>query len=342
MSEICFAKTKDVDDIMEYIGGNWKKDHLLSRDRNFFLYEFQYHDRINFVIHRNDKNAIDGILGFICSSKLPSDIWTVIWIVSKICTVPTLGIRLLLFLKEYDDFRVLSSPGINPRTIRIYNFLNMYTSRLDHYVMMNITMPKYDIAKIDNKIKLKPSNFISSNGYELIPLKENTFQFDFDNFKQNIPYKDEEYFIKRYFKHPIYKYDVFGISKDHNIQSLFVTRGVNARGKKALRIVDYLGFEGDLKYIAAFLYKKMIENNYEYIDFVSWGFESAALLDAGFFKIDLDSDDLIIPNYFEPFVQKNISINFFIDTKDLGQVRICKADGDQDRPSEPKEEVINE
>ena len=46
-------------------------------------------------------------------------------------------------------------------------------------------------------------------------------------------------------------------------------------------------------------------------------------------------EGLVIPNYFEPFEQKNIDIKFAYKTaQSLPPVRLFKADGDQDRPSE--------
>ena len=342
MSGIRFAKPADIADIMNYIDENWKKGHILSNNRPFFLYEFQNLNRINFVIHRNNKNAIDGILGFICSSKIPSDIWTVMWMVSPDGASLGLGVKLLLYLKKSDDYRVLSSPGINPQTINIYKFLKMHTGILNHYVMMNATLNEFDIAKIRKKITIKPFNFIASDDYKLIPLNEDMLQFDFDMLKQYVPFKDEDYFIKRYFRHPIYNYNVYAISKGRNNESILVTRNVTVKGKQAVRIVDYLGAIENLKYIAKNLNDKIIENNYEYIDFVCLGFDHKSLLEAGFVKFDLESDYLIIPNYFEPFEQKNKTINYFIDTKNSRKVRIVKADGDQDRPSQAIEKAKNE
>ena len=50
-------------------------------------------------------------------------------------------------------------------------------------------------------------------------------------------------------------------------------------------------------------------------------------------KINLESTEIIAPNYFSPFVQENIKINFMADTKEINKLRMCKAAGDRDRPS---------
>ena len=68
---------------------------------------------------------------------------------------------------------------------------------------------------------------------------------------------------------------------------------------------------------------------YEYIDFYLYGIEDDILRDAGF--VLQDDDVNIIPNYFEPFVQKNISLDFYADS--LEEIILFKGDGDQDRPN---------
>ena len=55
---------------------------------------------------------------------------------------------------------------------------------------------------------------------------------------------------------------------------------------------------------------------------------------SGFVEVPDDSDDIIIPNYFEPFLKKNIKIYFFIDRSlEDSRIIIFKGDGDQDRPN---------
>jgi hypothetical protein len=97
--------------------------------------------------------------------------------------------------------------------------------------------------------------------------------------------------------------------------------------------MDYLGNDNDIIYISKYLYQIVIDNDYEYIDFMCYGFNDDNLKEACFTKINLESNDLIVPNYFSPFSQENIKINFMADTKEIDKIRIFKADGDQDRPS---------
>ena len=42
MGDIHFASIDDVDDIMDFIHRHWKKNHILSRNKDFFLYHKYY------------------------------------------------------------------------------------------------------------------------------------------------------------------------------------------------------------------------------------------------------------------------------------------------------------
>ena len=100
-----------------------------------------------------------------------------------------------------------------------------------------------------------------------------------------------------------------------------------------MRIVDFYGDELTLIIHSSNLKKIMYKNNHEYIDFFSKGMDKKLILRAGFRILDIKNKNLIIPDYFEPFVQTNQQIRFFFDRGVLKNFRFFKGDGDQDRPS---------
>ena len=54
----------------------------------------------------------------------------------------------------------------------------------------------------------------------------------------------------------------------------------------------------------------------------------------GFKKLDTSTNEIIIPDYFEPFEQRNISLYFTYKLKDKNDRHIkIKGDADQDRPN---------
>lgn len=331
--DITIATLEDVDEIMAFIGEHWKQGHILSRDKAFFLYEHQEGERVNFVIHRDENGVLDGILGFITASREYSDVWTVVWKALPNKERPMLGIELFEYLRQCDQYRHLLSPGINKKIIGIFKHMDIYTDVYKHYVLLNHKTEVFRIAKVPADFKPKKPQFPANNGHELLELTEETLHFDFTVLKDTIACKDRTYFVKRYFQHPIYTYKVYGISKDDREQALFVTREEQVGDASVLRIVDYIGDETVLKYVSKTLYETVLAQEYEYVDFMCFGFDEKALNDAGFLKVDQDSTELIVPNYFSPFVQENVKIHFFADTKKIENLKMCKADGDQDRPS---------
>ena len=80
---ISIAYLDDTDEIMEFIDKEWKKGHILSKNKDFFLYEYSNKDALNFIISKRD-GVINGILGFLkSSSDINSTVWTTMWKVSK-------------------------------------------------------------------------------------------------------------------------------------------------------------------------------------------------------------------------------------------------------------------
>jgi hypothetical protein len=331
MNQIRLAKSNDTNEIMKFVNDNWKENHILARDKDFFVYEHNDKNIVNFIISLED-NKINGVLGFIKYSDNKSDVATVIWKALKNDSSPMLGIELLEFLRSYKKYNTVFSLGINKKTIGIYHYLDIHTGHLSQYIIINKNIQNFNILKIKDDKSINETTFIENTQYSLVELEESGLDFDFDN-QTFIPYKDKNYFIKRYFNHPIYDYTVHGIYKDGLLTSLIVTREVVVGSSKILRIMDYLGDEKDILHITYYLHQMALNESYEYIDFMCYGFDNKDLERAGFLKINLESTEIITPNYFSPFAQENITINFMADTKEVDKLRICKADGDQDRPN---------
>lgn len=145
-----------------------------------------------------------------------------------------------------------------------------------------------------------------------------------------MPYKDNDYIEHRYYKHIKYHYKVMGIVRNDKVDAVVIGRVFRANGKKVFRIIDFLGdedaFVGTFDAWEIFLN----EGGYEYVDFYEYGLNPENLTSAGFFLRDED-DANIIPNYFEPFEQRNIEIHISTNIQD--KFRMFKGDGDQDRPN---------
>lgn len=322
---IRIAIEKDISQIQNFIHINWKRDHILAKSRDFFYYEHVYQGVVNFIISVNEKDEIDGILGYIPYGKKHRDIMTVMWM-TKSKNNPFLGVEMLQYLEKACDLRTIASVGINKKTKEIYEYLGYRTGQLEHYYRLG-QRKEYKIAKIyDNTIL----NGKRDEPYELVEINNFVELEKKYNLEKKVigPYKESWYIKKRYFGHPIYSYRIFGIGKN-GFEAVLFGREINIDHTKIFRIVDFLGDEKVFTHIVKAFDEIIEKNDYEYIDFYQYGIDEKILKDAGFIKKETGKN--IIPNYFEPFERKNIEIYFF--TSDRENIRFFKGDCDQDRPN---------
>lgn len=334
MNSIKLSEPSDVEDIRKFINDEWKDGHILSRDLSFFKYEFENEiNEINFVISKNEDNQIDGILGFKqANSDRFLDIWPIVWKVSEKSNNPMLGVELLDFLMQKCK-RSMMSAGLNKATLGIYKFLGISTGVLDQYYILNPNKKIFTIAEINDNSNVKKYVKINKNIiFNEIQHSDELTNIDFDKIQNYLPKKDQTYLTKRYFNHPVYKYRAFLI-QNNDSSAVAVVRKIEINNAKVIRIVDFIGEEALLLSVVGNLINLLETENYEYVDFLCAGFNKDSLLSSGFSILDVHSSNVIIPNYFEPFYRKNIEIYYYYYLLENKEYRICKADGDQDRPS---------
>lgn len=331
--DIRLAKYDEIPLIMAFIEENWKKGHILARDRGFFEYEFLEEDGTVNVLIAIDrkKQTIEAMQGILKASRDKShlDIWGSCWKVLP-GNMPMLGFEVWNQCTIQTGARYQLGIGGNPNTAKIVLERMLHTKliKMKHYYILNDSKKNFQIAKIVNKEKMHK---ISSPQFlvERIYDEEQFISFypDIDN-PEAVPYKDAWYLTKKYFQHPIYRYEVYRISDQGKTQSFFAIRLQECGTSKAARMVEYVGDSAAIAYTGNFFVNYLEENNCEYIDFYNYGFTEQSLLAAGFIQRTED-DANIIPNYFHPFVQENIDIWIM---QPIDGAIYCKADGDQDRP----------
>ena len=341
--KISIATIDDISDIQSFINTEWKENHILARDESFFKYEYVYNKHVNFLIAKVD-NKIQGVLGFIPSkiykkNKLNyteenSDYCASLWKVKKGNVYPSIGLQLLQSLRDLNGMGVFFGIGINEKTLGIYKFLNIHTGTLNHFVMINYDLKDFRIAKI-SKSRNHRVNFPKDEKCSVKIVKDEIelSKFKFGNFKKFIPFKNKRYFTKRYFENPIYSYNIYGVYYLKDLKAFFVTRIQDYNNAKIIRIIDFYGDQKYIKPFSAFLSDLIVKEKYEYVDFYSFGLDNFIMESSGFNLINQNSDELIIPDYFNPYLKKNRPINFFVDSKEVNRLRIFKGDGDQDRPT---------
>ena len=335
--DIRFAMYSDIEAIMRFIRTEWKDSHILGNDRAFFEYEFLDQDRVNFLLAvRRKTQEIEGIQGFLkmTAQTEGQGIWSCMWMVREKSNIPLLGLELSKRVESMTGCKYRIGPGSNPVTaIPIYKaIMKKYTDKEKQFYMLNPDSD-FKIAQIEH---METPRFDAVQDAQLVTypdIEELESEFSFSRFKDAIPYKDRWYYNKRFFHHPIYEYEVCGVkNREDKVNAVLVFRVSEAENHKALRIVDFFGEQKELEHAGAAVYRKLCEEGCEYVDFYCYGIEEEYLRKAGFTE-RTDGDSNILPNYFEPFVKQNVDIWFHAP---YSHIVVCKADGDQDRPSTPR------
>lgn len=321
------AVYEDIPKIMQFIDEHWKKDHILARDRAFFEWMYLDEGEVNFYLGIDEKNTIYGLEGFILynHSDTPDASGTV-WKTIK-SENPVLGLEIERYMVKELHIRYGCSAGISKKACKIHELNGCKVEKMLHYYRLN-DLSSYKIAKITRKDIPQ----VSHTGYRLKAIT------DFDEIKTILPekflekqrfYKDYQYIYRRYFLHPIYHYDKWKIIRnDGDVKSVLITRNENYCNAGICKIVDFYGDLDDLSKITEELDALLLLNNFEYIDVYSFGVPKEIYEKAGF--VECKDDTNIIPNYFNPFEQRNVDLNL-VDPFVEG-FRTFRGDGDQDRP----------
>ena len=323
-----FAKLDDTHKLMKFIAENWRPNHILARDENFFRYFLQDGDRLNWVISEVN-GEIDAVLNFIPYGKKHRDICNCMWKANHDNGDPVIGLKLLDFLRKNADIRIMSSPNINPPTIPIYQYLGIHTGKMKHWYRLNGNCD-YKLAVVNegNIPQLKKS---SARFKEIETFDELTASMDMEKYKSSRPkpYKENWYIKHRYFDHPIYRYHVFGVmQEDKKINAAFFYRVQECLGSQVIRLTDCIGDYNDFAQIGSMLDELLRRHNAEFVEIYAAGLPDSLFLQAGL--TDAETTTNIIPHYFTPYAAKNIEIYYFSTDP---ETVIFNGDGDTDRPS---------
>ncbi len=324
---IRFAEYNDIPRIMQFIDKQWKKDHILSKDRKLFEFQHLWGEEVSFVLEETPQGELNGILGYIPYDSDNRDVTLAIWKVLK-TEDAMLGVKILRFLQEDSKVKNLSAPGINPKTKRIYQFLGIQTGKMRHWYRLR-QADSYKIALV-NDVGIPPISLeqqISIKEYNSFEAVKSEFGLEYCLRGENRPYKSLHYIKRRYFQHPMYQYLKFGIHGGGK-RLLLLFRVQQCNGSHALRLIDAIGDLELFPCASKSIDRLMGQFCCEYVDIYETGLEQH-LLRAGGWKLT-DETTNIIPEYFSPFEQRNIDI-YYMST--IPNAVLFKGDGDMDRPN---------
>jgi len=332
--DIC--KKTNVKKLKSFIKEEWSSNHILVHDNDVFDWYYLNDDSTyNFVI-AFEKNKIQGILGFIPNSRFDKSLtnnntfWLALWKVKSSQEKNLLGLKLLHFLNHNFEFKCLAVNGININHPKMYRALGYQCDSLNHFVFFNNELKQNIVLNYKkNMINTNKLELYDLNLEEITKTNYNNFISYFFNSKSN---KSLLYLVNKYLINNFYNYKVFFVSNDF-FKSIFVLKSVNVNSYKALRIVDFIGDKEIFKYLYNTLNSWLKKFDVEYIDFLNYGIENEIISKSGLISKS-NFENLIVPNYFEPFVAKNNKLFFAFKTNQTQDIVICKGDGDQERPNQ--------
>jgi len=353
--EIRLLKYSEINYIQNFLRQNWRSS-ILDKDIEFFKWTYYRNNpknqMVDFVVEIDDiSNSILSCLGFIQTNNfinnpkdLPNTVWLTNW--KTISTKVFAGIKLLKFLEVNISYEMIGTVGCNEMAKDIYKALGYKTGKMRRFCALNLNNKHFDIISKDTlnqihqiykNINIKPiskSKEIKTQIFKINNL--NSFYEILSEKKINIylPYKNINYFVNRYLKHPIFKYEIYCLKENKNIVYIAV-RKCYKDNSFALRIVDILGDINFLFSKSEELLNFLFLENPEYIDFYFHSNFQVNTNTCGRFIEITDNKELCIPGYFEPFIQSSPEIYFAYKTssKFTGNEIFFKGDCDQDRPS---------
>lgn len=329
----------DIEDVVRFIDEHWARGHALVTSRPLLDWQHRNADGgYSFVVARAN-GGVAGVLGYIPTRRFDpaladtNVVWLTTWKVRQDAGVAGLGLALLRHLAEVEPHVAIGAIGLNPATRPIYQALGYRLGELQHYVLPNVTLRRFDLASLTltpATVDDDPTTPLTSTVLSRQDEFERLADAGWPGSMEVVPRKTARYFHARYVCHPLYSYRVLALSDRQAVVGLLAARTAEHDGRRALRIVDFLGPPDLVGRLGHILQSLIQEQDAEYADVYNAGIGAATFERAGFRRVDPDGGD-IVPDHFEPFERRNVRLFFSI--KGACEPVLFKGDADQDRPS---------
>jgi len=334
--ELRFCQADETELLHRFIGESWKPGHILATHTELLRWQYfnAKEDRYNFVVAFNSQTKeFDALLGYIPVSHFDESLavdrhtWLAIWKNDlEKSGNRSLGLQLIKFLEREIDPVSIGGLGATEHVAKIYELLGFETGVIPHFAMFHPSLESFHIAA-----QVPTREGAPETTCDLVeiddPLSLDELPTDF------LPRKSMRYLHGRYINHPSYTYCFYVIKEAGEAIGLMVLRKVKVGAHCCLRIVDLHGrlpqqsLQGPMENL-------LVEYGAEYIDWVSLGVPSETMRRIGFIE---KQGDLVLPEYFDPFEQKNIPLIYMVRKPAAGDgpYHLFKGDSDQDRPNRP-------
>jgi hypothetical protein len=320
MIRIRRCQASDVPDVLTFLDRHWKPRHVFTADRELFDWQYARPDRPGYLPTRRFDPALAG----------NNALWLALWKVRDDVAGPV-GLQLLTDVANGEPHTSIGVIGFQPPAAAIYKALKFDVGELRHYVLVNPDVSTFELAVFATPQKRS----VPDSELNAVPVDASSFstteRLDLGTRSALAPQKTAEYFRRRFLLHPRYRYDSFVIQRKGHAIGLLATRVATHGGRRALRVVDYIGPSDAVPGLGRIILDEVRRVDAEYADVLNWGIDPALFSAGGFACIDPRGPD-IVPNHFEPFERRNATVRFAL--KSDRPAVLFKGDGDQDRPNQ--------
>lgn len=324
------AYYSDKKKILKFIKIYWKKNHILLKNDQLFDYYYKEKKKLNFLIAIDNLNIV-GLLGYIKNEKYNFINNSLVWtsMLKALDDYPLLGVKLVQKLLNKFEKSDIGCMGNNIVSQKLFKLVGFDTDILNHYYLINNKIKRFKLIKFKSKKKIVKKSLYLKVNYKFLN-KDNISQIK----NYHIRDKNYKFILNKYILNKFYNYKVIVIlNKNNKVENLFVFRVVRKNKSSCIRVVDYLGKFVDFKKNIFVFNKLLTKYKSEYLDFYTSKNISKKLL-KHINKNDYNKD-IVVPNYFEPYIKSNIKIRygvFYKSKKD--KYNLFKGEGDAERPNE--------
>jgi hypothetical protein len=340
---IHLCRSGSVESLRSFIDEYWETSHILSDHEELlnWLYYDELREHYNFALARSaSSDEIIGILGFIPTYIFDeyllneSVTWLTIWQVRDDVDQSGFGLQLLNYVANYQSPSAVGAIGINYEVADIYRRLRYRIESLDQYYIINKNFDNFSLLDGFSGTYMSEEGVETNSQIEEMTGKFDRIenQFDLRKSDEDVPQLSTNYVKNRYITHPFFDYQIYAVVKNEEYAGMIVVRPVSQNGSKALRWVEFLGDPAALEGIGKEIQHTLQDQGAEYIDIYNYGVHDDLWSAAGMLRRE-PSSDIVVPNHYAPYEQRNIDITFAYKTPDKVEPTIYNGHADMDRPN---------
>lgn len=334
-----FCPRDRIDAVVSFIREYWNKDHIFVHSRVLLDYLHFEPDKNIYTISLavcKKTNEIHSLVFSTLTSHFDPDIcspvrWGSMWKARNDVGEPGLGLMVEWYKNYMSSACADVGFGESKTAIRLARKTGAITGIAEQFFILNPDIKYFQIAGGEN-IEEGRNQFEEPGTKIIYEISPDDFIKLSSEVISTIPfYKSRLYYYNRFFRHPIYAYHASKIMDGLLCVGVFFWRICEAKGGRCIRIVDYFGEKFALSGCLHAFQSMLNVCDAEYIDILCAGMSLNEMQSAGF-KERHGINGIVIPNYFEPFVQDNVDVTYSVRGAQEASV-IFKGDSDQDRPN---------